>query len=168
MAIIDLKLPKSILKALNLPVSNPRRQQLKVLKKLLRFARFTQFGQAYKFDEILMSRHIGKKFQQLVPSYNYGKIYEEWWHKSVEGTPDVCWPGIVKYFALSSGTSEAASKYIPITKELIRSNNITSLKQLLSLAKYKDVPKSAIGKGWLLLGGCTQLQKKEQLIMQET
>ena len=100
MAIIDLKLPKSILRALNLRVSDPRLQQLKVLKKLTRFARFTQFGQAYKFDEILMSRHIGKKFQQLVPSYNYSKIYEEWWYKSVEGTPDVCWPGIVKYFAL--------------------------------------------------------------------
>jgi len=159
MAIIDLKLPKSIARALNLPVSDPRRQQLRVLKKLLRIARFTQFGQAYKFDEILMSRHIGKKFQQLVPTYNYSKLYEEWWHKAVEGTPDVCWPGTVKYFALSSGTSEAASKYIPITKELIRSNNITSLKQLISLAKYEDVPKSAIGKGWLLLGGSTQLQK---------
>ena len=159
MAIIDLKLPKSIARALNLPIYNPRRQQLKVLKKLLRLARFTQFGQAFKFDEILMSRHSGKKFQQLVPTYNYIKIYEEWWHKAVEGTPDVCWPGVIKYFALSSGTSEAASKYIPITKELIRSNTITSFKQLLSLTKYQDVPKSAIGKGWLLLGGSTQLQK---------
>ena len=159
MAIIDLKLPKSIARALNLPIYNPRRQQLKVLKKLLRLARFTQFGQAFKFDEILMSRHSGKKFQQLVPTYNYSKIYEEWWHKAVEGTPDVCWPGVIKYFALSSGTSEAASKYIPITKELIRSNTITSFKQLLSLTKYQDVPKSAIGKGWLLLGGSTQLQK---------
>ena len=159
MAIIDLKLPKSIARALNRPIYNPRRQQLKVLKKLLRLARFTQFGQAFKFDEILMSRHSGKKFQQLVPTYNYSKIYEEWWHKAVEGTPDVCWPGVIKYFALSSGTSEAASKYIPITKELIRSNTITSFKQLLSLTKYQDVPKSAIGKGWLLLGGSTQLQK---------
>ena len=159
MAIIDLKLPKSIARALNLPISNPRRQQLRVLKKLLRIARFTQFGQAYKFDEILMSRHSGEKFQQLVPTYNYTKLYEEWWHKAVEGTSDVCWPGVIKYFALSSGTSDAASKYIPITKELIRSNTITSFKQLLSITKYQDVPKSAIGKGWLLLGGSTQLQK---------
>ncbi len=159
MAIIDLKLPKSIARALNLPISNPRRQQLRVLKKLLRIARFTQFGQAYKFDEILMSRHSGKKFQQLVPTYNYNKLYDEWWHKAVDGTSDVCWPGVIKYFALSSGTSDATSKYIPITKELIRSNTITSFKQLLSLAKYQDVPKSAIGKGWLLLGGSTQLQK---------
>jgi hypothetical protein len=159
MAIIELKLPRSIARALNLPVRDPRRQQLKVLKKLLRKARFTEFGQEYMFDEILLSRHPGKKFQQIVPTYNYSKLYKEWWHKTLDGKPDICWPGVIKYFALSSGTSEAASKYIPITKELIHSNTITSFKQLLSLSKYIDVPKSAIGKGWLMLGGSTQLQK---------
>ncbi|MFN8249430.1 MAG: GH3 auxin-responsive promoter family protein [Ferruginibacter sp.] len=159
MPLIEIKLPKGIARALNLPVSDARRQQIKVLKKLLRKARFTQFGQLYKFDEILMSRHPGKKFQQQVPTYNYNKIYKEWWYKAQEGVPDVCWPGVIKYFALSSGTSEAASKYIPVTKDLIRSNTITSVRQLLSLARYEDVPKSAIGKGWLMLGGSTQLQK---------
>jgi hypothetical protein len=159
MPIFDLKLPQRIAKALNLPVSDPRRQQIKVLKKLLRTARFTQFGQLYKFDEILMSRHPGKKFQQLIPTFDYTTIYQQWWHKAKEGIPDVCWPGKVHYFALSSGTSDASSKFIPITKELIRSNTITSFKQLLSLAKYEDVPKSAIGKGWMILGGSTQLQK---------
>ena len=69
MAFIDIKLPASIARALNLPVSDPRRQQLKVLKKLLKKARFTEFGQQYRFDEILLSRHPGKKFQQLVPTY---------------------------------------------------------------------------------------------------
>jgi hypothetical protein len=159
MSFLELKLPKSIARALNLPVSDARRQQLKVLKKLLRKARFTEFGQQYMFDEILLSRHPGKKFQQLVPTYNYSKIYNEWWHKTVDGKPDICWPGVIKYFALSSGTSDAASKYIPITKELIRSNTITSFRQLLSLSKYEDIPRRAIGKGWLMLGGSTQLQK---------
>ncbi len=159
MAIFDITLPKTIARALNLPVSDPRRQQMKVLKKLLKKARFTEFGQQFKFDEILLSRHSGKKFQQLVPTYNYEKIYADWWYKTLEGTPDVCWPGVIKYFALSSGTSEASSKYIPVTKELIRSNTITSFKQLLSLTRYENIPKSAIGKGWLMLGGSTQLQK---------
>ena len=36
MAIFDIKFPKSIARALNLPVSDPRRQQLKVLKKYLK------------------------------------------------------------------------------------------------------------------------------------
>src|SRR3954469_16525518 len=131
MALIEIKLPKGIARALNLPVSDARRQQLKVLKKLLRRSRFTQFGQLYKFDEILLSRHPGKKFQQMVPTYNYSKIYSEWWYKTLEGTPDVCWPGVIKYFALSSGTSEAASKYIPVTHDLLRSNTVTSIRQLL-------------------------------------
>ena len=159
MAIIEIKFPKGIARALNLPVSDARSQQLKVLKKLLRKARFTQFGQLYKFDEILMSRHPGKRFQQLVPTYNYSKIYQDWWYKTLEGIPDVCWPGVIKYFALSSGTSDASSKYIPITKDLIRSNTVTSFRQLLSLTRYENVPRSAIGKGWLMLGGSTQLQK---------
>lgn len=159
MALFELKIPKTIARALNIPVSDPRRQQLRVLKKLLKKARFTEFGQKYYFDDILLSRHPGKKFQQLVPVYNYEKINREWWHKTLDGSPDVCWPGVIKYFALSSGTSEAASKYIPITKELIRSNTITSLRQLISLRAYENVSKSAIGRGWLLLGGSTQLQK---------
>ena len=126
---------------------------------MLRIARFTEFGQKYKFDEILLSRHPGKYFQNLVPTYNYNSIYKEWWHMSREGKPDVCWPGVIKFFALSSGTCDASSKYIPITKELIRSNTLTSVRQLISLASYTKVPKSSVGRGWLMLGGSTQLQK---------
>jgi hypothetical protein len=161
MALIDIKLPKSIARALNLPVSSPRNQQLRVLRKLLRIARFTEFGQEYKFDEILLSRHPGKTFQQIVPTYDYSKIFKQWWYKTLEGKPDVCWPGIIKLFALSSGTSESASKYIPITKDLIRSNNITSIRHLFTLATYTNVQKrKSVSKGWLMLGGSTQLQKE--------
>jgi hypothetical protein len=159
MAIINFKLPKAVAKALNLVVTPPEKQQYKVLKKLLKKARFTEFGQEYRFDEILLSKNIGKTFQELVPTFNYNKIYEQWWHKTLDGVPDVCWPGVIKYFALSSGTSESASKYIPITKDLIKSNTVTSIRQLISLASYHDVPKSSVSKGWLMLSGSTQLQK---------
>ena len=159
MAIIDIRLPKSIARSLNIPISDPRGQQIKVLKKLLKKARFTEFGQRYRFDEIGFSKHPGKRFQQEVPTSNYTKIFDAWWYKAKEGISDVCWPGKINYFALSSGTSDATSKYIPITKELIRSNTITSIKQLLSIAHYENVPKTALGKGWLILGGSTELQK---------
>ena len=159
MPIIDIKLPKTSTKALGLPENNPRRQQLKVLKKLLRKARFTEFGQQYKFDEILMSNHPGKKFQELVPTFNYNSIYQKWWHKTIEGNADICWPGKIKYYALSSGTSEAASKYIPITNDLLRGNKMVMIKQLLSLRNYEDVPFVSLSKGWLTLGGSTDLQK---------
>jgi hypothetical protein len=157
--IIDIKLPKAIAAALRIPPNDPRRQQIKVLKKLLKKARFTEFGQKYRFDEALFSKHPGKKFQELVPVHDYNKIYEEWWKKTLDGIPDVTWPGKIKYYALSSGTSDAASKYIPITKELLRSNTINFLKQLLSLIKYEDANKRAMTKGFLMIGGATDLQK---------
>ena len=159
MALIDIKLPKTISRVLSLPGKSPGRQQLKVLKKMLRVARFTEFGQKYKFDEILLSRNPARSFQQLVPTYDYSTIYREWWHKSREGKPDVCWPGVIKFFALSSGTCDSSSKYIPVTKELIRSNTITSIRQLISLASYINVPKASVSRGWLMLGGSTQLQR---------
>jgi len=159
MALFDIRLPKGFAKALRLPQNNARRQQLQVLKKLLRKARFTEFGQEYRFDEILMCKQPGKKFQQVVPSYNYSSIYKQWWHRTLEGIPDVCWPGKIKYYALSSGTSEAASKYLPITNDLLKGNRVVMIKQLLSLRTYQDIQVKAIGKGWLMIGGSTALQK---------
>ncbi|TAH04654.1 MAG: GH3 auxin-responsive promoter [Sphingobacteriales bacterium] len=159
MALIDIHLPKTIAKALRLPANSPKRQQIRVLKKLLKKARFTEFGQQYQFDKILFSKHPGKKFQELVPTFNYNKIYNEWWHKTVEGVSDVCWPGKIKYYALSSGTSEAASKYIPITNDLLKGNRIVMIKQLLTLRTYQHIPLKSIGKGGLMLGGSTDLQK---------
>jgi hypothetical protein len=64
MALIELKLPESLSRAFNIPISSPKRQQLKVLIKLLKKSRFTEFGQKYLFDEILLSRHPEKHFSK--------------------------------------------------------------------------------------------------------
>lgn len=161
MAIFDIKLPSRLAKALHLPENSLRRQQLRVLKKLMRKARFTAFGKRYQFDEILMSKHVGKKFQELVPVHDYNRIYNEWWHKALENKPDICWPGKIKYYALSSGTSEASSKYIPVTNDLLKGNKVVMIKQLLSLRNYRDLPVKSIGKSWLTIGGSTHLQKQK-------
>src|SRR5215470_13972770 len=155
MALIDLSLPRSVAKTLRLPSKSPKRQQTRVLKKLLKKARFTEFGQAYRFDEILLSKQTGKKFQQLVPTYDYSKIYASWWHKTLEGRRDICWPGKIKFFALSSGTSEAASKYIPITNDLERGNRSIISDVLLSLPTYHAKPVNRRGKRSGLLDGST-------------
>ena len=157
--IIDIKLPKALASALRLPENDPERQQLNVLKKLLKKAKFTAFGQQYRFDEILLSKNVAQEFQAQVPVHDYNKIYEHWWKKTLEGVPDVTWPGKIKYYALSSGTSEAASKYIPVTKEMLRSNRINYIRQLLSLFTYQHLPRNAITKGFMIIGGATDLQK---------
>src|SRR5436190_1252177 len=157
--IIDIKLPKAIAAALRIPENNPQRQQLRVLKKLIKKARFTEFGQYYLFDEILFSNNVRQTFQELVPVHDYNKIYDRWWKKTLDGVPDVTWPGKIKYYALSSGTSEAASKYIPITRDMLRSNTVNYIRQLITLFNYEKLPRNAMTKGFLMIGGTTDLQK---------
>ena len=161
MAIFDITLPSRLAKTLRLPQNNVQHQQEKVLKRLLRKAKFTQFGQHYRFDEILLSENVCEKFQEMVPVFDYNKIYFNWWNKTLENIPDVCWPGKIKYYALSSGTSESSSKYIPVTNDLLYGNKMTMIKQLLTLRHYHDLPVKSIGKGWLTIGGSTDLQKQQ-------
>lgn len=159
MSLFEFNLPKSINKALGIPERSPQRSQLRVLKKLLRRAKYTAFGQKNKFEQLLLNKNPIRSFQENVPTYNYNKIYTEWWHQSLEGKADICWPGKIKYFALSSGTSESASKYIPITNDLLKGNKVIMIKQLLSLLRYNEVPLASLSKGWLTLGGSTDLEK---------
>ncbi|MBM3413941.1 MAG: GH3 auxin-responsive promoter family protein [Bacteroidetes bacterium] len=158
-SILDIKIPRALASILQIPINDNRRQQLRVLKKLLKKARFTAFGQQYHFDQVLLSKHPGKKFQELVPIHTYNKIYEQWWKQTLDGIPDVTWPGKIKYYALSSGTSEAASKYIPVTSDLLRSNMVNYLRQLISLVRYEEANMIAMTKGFLMLGGATDLKK---------
>lgn len=157
--IIDIKLPKAIATALRLPPNDARRQQVKVLKKLLKKARFTEFGQRYHFDKALLDKDPVAAFQKEVPIHDYNKIYEEWWQKTLDGTPDVSWPGKIKYYALSSGTSDAASKYIPVTNDLLRSNQVNYIRQLISVFGYVEANRKSLTRGFLMLGGATDLQK---------
>ncbi len=133
--------------------------QQRVLKKLLRKAQFTHFGEAYGFSEILRSKDIIGEFRKKVPVHDYNSIHKRWWYRALNGEAYVTWPGKVKYFALSSGTSEASSKYIPVTNDMLKSIKKTSVRQLLSLAQYNFPPEFfQKGKGILMLGGSTHLQ----------
>lgn len=135
---------------------DPYKLQVKQLKKLLTKAQNTAFGQHYKFDRILLEKDIVKAFQAKVKTHDYSSIYKEWWHRSLKGEAYVCWPEQIKYFALSSGTSEASSKYIPVSKDMLKYIKKGSIRQTLAMAHH-DLPKEHFQKGMLALGGSTAL-----------
>jgi len=89
--------------------------QQKTLRHLLRKSAKTAFGKHYCFEQILKTKNFSPLFQKYVPIHDYNKIHDEWWHRSLKGEEDIAWRGKTKYFALSSGTSGAPSKYLPIT-----------------------------------------------------
>lgn len=143
--------------------SSLHQQQKKTLAKLLTKARYTEFGEQYHFDKLLSNILFEKPesfyelYKKTVPIYDYNTIFKEWWYKSLDGGKDICWPGQVKHYALSSGTSESASKHIPVTKAMSKAIQKTSIRQIISLGNYKDLPDNLYEKGFLMLGGSTNL-----------
>jgi hypothetical protein len=138
------------------PHGTAKTYQVQVLKRLLMKAMFTGFGKHYRFAEMLETTEWLERFRKEVPYHNYNSIYNTWWHKCLEGQEDVTWPGKVKYFALSSGTSESASKHVPVTRDMLRSIRKVGIKQLYSMVNFPIPPKS-FQKGILMLGGTTNL-----------
>ncbi len=139
--------------------NSPAYYQKRELKRLLSKAEFTSFGKHYGFSEILFSKTLFKTFLEKVPVFDYDKMFDQWWHRCLNEEEDVCWPGHIKYFALSSGTASSASKHIPVTREMIKALRKASIRQITTLGKY-DLPASVFEKGILWLGGSTDLKKQ--------
>jgi phenylacetate-coenzyme A ligase PaaK-like adenylate-forming protein len=142
--------------AVRLLRKNPVLSQERTFNRLLVKAKDTAFGNYYHFEDILASGNALRLFQETVPLSNYDTIHP-WWKRAEAGEADVCWPGRVKYFALSSGTSGAPSKNIPVTKDLIRVTQQASVRQLLVLRRFKVSP-AIVSKKILTLSGSTTLQ----------
>lgn len=131
------------------------RHQMRTLKKLLEKAENTEFGKTFGFKEIIDSKFLYKAYKQNVPLMDYSKMHE-WWQKAYNGSENITWPGKIEYFALSSGTSEGASKYIPVSQDMLKSITRTSLRQIISIAKT-DIPKDFLTKDYLMISGSTSL-----------
>jgi hypothetical protein len=135
---------------------NVYKQQIKQLRKLLKKAEYTEFGKKFGFNNMLLEEDPIKTFQKNVPIYDYQSIFDAWWHRALKGERDICWPGKINYFALSSGTSESASKHIPVTKDMIKAIHKGTFKQILS-TRHFNFPKEQYETEALFVGGSTNL-----------
>ncbi len=152
-----------IRESLDQDFTSPFDLQKAELRKMIIAARNTQFGKAYNFQHLLSnlkstdSKEFYQSFKSNVPIHTYDKMYEDWWHKLLEGEKDVTWPGKIKYFALSSGTSGSSSKHIPVSIQMVNAIQKTSVRQILSLSRYKGLPSKVFEGGTLMVGGSTDL-----------
>lgn len=137
--------------------------QLKSLVYLLDRAKKTNFGKNHDFQELLKSPTIISAYQKEVPIVDYDEFYTTWLHRSIDGVADHTWPGKIKYYALSSGTTGSPSKRIPVTKETIKSFQKTSIKQASTLHAL-DLPAEFFQKSILVVGGSTELEQVQNHI----
>lgn len=135
-------------------MQNPHEVQSELLQNLLLIARHTEIGQRYDFKSI----STYEQFRSRVPLHSYEEFYP-YIERLMRGEQNILWPSEVKWFSKSSGTTNARSKFIPVSPESLDNCHFKGGKDLLSIYinNYPDT-KIFDGKG-LGVGGSHQVNE---------
>jgi hypothetical protein len=133
---------------------DPVAVQERTLRWLVRQAAATRFGRDHGFASI---RSIAE-FQRRVPLRTYEDLWEQYLKDQYPVYEDLTWPGKIPYLALSSGTTTGATKYIPVSWQMIRSNRKAA--QTMVAADLRACRSARLFLGKLFfLGGSTDLEE---------
>ncbi|QIX61516.1 GH3 auxin-responsive promoter family protein [Hymenobacter sp. BT18] len=108
---------------------HPLPVQQQVFESLLYTARDTTWGREYGYGEA-PSR---QEFARRVPVSTYEQLYP-YLERMLQGETDVLWPGATTWFAKSSGTTNARSKYIPVSRQSLHECHYRAGRDMAALA----------------------------------
>jgi len=130
----------------------PVEVQEEELSKLLKSAKDTEWGKKHDFSSIKTL----DDYRNSVPIQDYNQV-KPYIERLRNGEKNLLWPGEIKWFAKSSGTTEDKSKFIPVSKEALESCHFRGGKDALAIYTNNN-PETGIfsGKG-LTLGGSHQI-----------
>ena len=136
-------------------VKNPLATQQKTLNYLLEHGRKTMYGTEHHFDKIAGQT----EFHRYVPVTAYEDL-RPWLEKIiVEKQTNVLWDTPVRWVAMSSGTTEDKSKYIPVTKESLFNGNYRAGYHMLGMYAVHYPDSAFIFGKTLVLGGSQQVNR---------
>ncbi|MBW8358730.1 MAG: GH3 auxin-responsive promoter family protein [Weeksellaceae bacterium] len=133
-------------------INHPIDTQNGVLFSQLFHAETTEYGKIHGFSSI---SSYGD-FKERVPVVSY-ETFEPYIERARKGEKDVFWPGQIKHFAKSSGTTNAKSKFIPISDESLDGCHFKAGKDLLSIYANNHPDNSLFLNKNLRLGGSAEL-----------
>lgn len=109
----DLFVPR--LRQLDRYAADAEYLQRKTLIRLLKEGKHTLWGHEHQYDKILSY----EQFAQSSPVNSYEEL-KGYIDRMRHGERDVLWPGLVKWYAKSSGTTNDKSKFIPVSQQGLR------------------------------------------------
>ncbi len=130
----------------------PNEVQEELLLNLIRTAENTFIGKQYEFDSIKSYQ----TFSERIPVSTYEDL-EPLIEKTRKGEQNIFWPTSIKWFAKSSGTTNAKSKFIPVSSEALENCHYKATKDLLSLYLNNNEDSQLFTGKSLRLGGSKQL-----------
>ncbi len=135
-------------------MNRPLETQNGVLLSQLFLAENTDYGKIHGFNSI----SCYDDFRRNIPIVTY-EDFEPFIEQARQGKPDVIWPGYIRKFAKSSGTTNAKSKFIPISEESLADCHFKAGKDLVSIYANNHPDNALFLNKNLRLGGSSELYK---------
>ena len=129
-------------------MEHPLEVQERLFHELIAASRKTAWGKAHGYEGITDM----DTFRERVPVSPYEALYP-WIDRAFRGESDVLWPGRVRWFSKSSGTTNDKSKFIPVTEAALEFCHYKAGQDLLAIYLH-DRPESKLFTGKALsMGG---------------
>ena len=145
---------KKRLQQIELFRANPHEAQLEVFHKLIGDSRYTEWGRQHGYAEITTP----EQFRRRVPLQDYTTL-KPYVDRLRAGEQNLLWPTDIKWFAKSSGTTNAASKFIPVSREALEDCHYKGGKDLIAL-HYDHRPDSKLYQGMnMVVGGSSTIEQ---------
>ena len=122
--------------------------QREVLRGLLRRAQNTEWGRLYGYAET----DSYEDFRRRVPLCSYEEL-KGYIERMRHGEKDVLWPGRVKWFAKSSGTTADRSKFIPVSPQGLKDTHYAGGRDAVALYLANHPESRLLDGRALILGG---------------
>ena len=150
---------KKRLHQMELFIKYPHEVQFELLKKLVQKAKNTDVGKKYDFASISNYNDYASR----VPLQQY-EDFEPQIERCRRGENNIFWPSTIKWFAKSSGTTNAKSKFIPVSDESLENCHLAAGKDMLCMYLNNN-PESRLFSGKSLrLGGSKELYRNNGTI----
>ncbi len=130
----------------------PNDVQNELLLDLIDTAKHTQIGKQYDFESIKSY----KTFSERIPVSTYEE-YQNVIERSRKGEHNIFWPTPIKWFAKSSGTTNAKSKFIPVSLESLEDCHYAAGKDMLCMYLNNNEDSQLFTGKSLRLGGSKEL-----------
>jgi hypothetical protein len=132
----------------------PAETQLEILFGLISTAALTELGKKHDYSTI---RSVGD-FQSRIPVRSF-EDYLPYIERMLKGEGNLTWPGNIKWFAKSSGTTSTKSKFIPITNESLEKCHYQAAKDILAIYTCNNPGTKIFSGKALTLGGSNKINQ---------
>lgn len=122
--------------------------QKKQLQTLLKKAARTEWGKKYDFSSI----RTYADFCERLPLQTYDDLKPDI-IRMINGEKDILWPGSVKWYAKSSGTTNDKSKFIPVTFDMLNACHYKGGMDCVALYLENNPRSNFFARKGLILGG---------------